>query len=148
MVYLIDLASKFQRLVSLALSATHGANDAFDTDPAMRLALALVSRMQLFSNKIRWYGETYAFESQDDFTSGVSAHVSFDECKAEQTEELLAVRKEENVEEIIDLLYSQALLPCPRHGEIKAWLLRLFCADQGSKLGTFNASILATAMKR
>ena len=47
-----------------------------------------------------------------------------------------------------DILHPQNCLPYPRSGEIKGWLLRVFQSNQGFELGTFNASILAPAMKK
>ena len=64
-VYLTRLSTKFQRLVSLALTATHGADEAFE-DPRMRIAPAVMSRMKAFSDEMAEYGQTFAFKTKDD----------------------------------------------------------------------------------
>jgi hypothetical protein len=64
-VYLTRLATKFQRLVFLALNATHGADEAFE-DSRMRIAPAVMSRMKAFSDEMGEYGQTFAFKTKDD----------------------------------------------------------------------------------
>ena len=64
-VYLTRLATKFQRLVFLALNATHGADEAFE-DSGMRIAPAVMSRMKAFSDEMGEYGQTFAFKTKDD----------------------------------------------------------------------------------
>jgi hypothetical protein len=65
MVYLTTLSTKFERLVTLALSATHGASEAFE-DPRMRIAPAIMSRMKAFSDEMDKHGHTFAFKTKDD----------------------------------------------------------------------------------
>lgn len=50
MAYLTNSATRFQRLVSLALRAGHGADNLFDIEPVPRLTPAVMSRMQTFSD--------------------------------------------------------------------------------------------------
>jgi hypothetical protein len=64
-VYLTRLSTKFQRLVFLALNATHGADEAFE-DSRMRIAPAVMSRMKTFSDEMAEYGQTFAFKTKDD----------------------------------------------------------------------------------
>jgi hypothetical protein len=142
--YLIGLATKFQRLVSLSMNATHGADDAFETSPGLCIAPAVMSRMKIFSDEIARYGESYSFNCNDD----VIAPVFMKDSEEDLDEETFDTRKEDDPEELVDILHPQESLCYPLHGETKDWLLQILKSNQGFELGTFNASILATVMKK
>jgi len=145
MIYLINLAPKFQRLVSFALSATHGADEVFDTTPTMCIAPAVLSRLKAFSDEMAQYGEAYSFTLRNgDEPSAVPAAAAF----VNDYEVFLDVRKEGDEGELVEILHRPEQLPSPVHGEIKKWLLELFRSYRGFELGTFDTSILATAMKQ
>lgn len=146
--YLIDLASQFQRLVSLALNATHGADHVFDTSPAMRIAPAVMSRMKTFSDEMAKYGEVYSFMPREGNEASSSPVQLFEGIDAERAEELFDVRKEDDLEDLGDILHPRESLPHPRRGEIKGWLLGVFRCNRSFELGTFSGSILATAMNK
>lgn len=140
MAYLIGLATKFQRLVTLSINATHGADDAFDTNPELRTAPAVMSRMKIFSNEMAKYGELYSLNHSD----SVIHPVSEDGIDVG----MINIRKEDDPEELVDILHPQECLFDPTHGETEDWLLQVLKNNQGFELGTFNASILATLMKK
>jgi hypothetical protein len=144
MVYLMGLATKFQRLVSLSMNATHGADDAFETSPDLCIAPAVMSRMKIFSDEMAKYGESYSFNCND----GGIPHVFGDDPDESLPDETFDVRKEDDPEELVDILLPQESLCYPLHGETKDWLFQVFKDNQGFELGTFNASILATVMKK
>jgi hypothetical protein len=116
--YLIGLATKFQRLVSLSMNASHGADDAFETNPGLCIALAVMSRMKMFSDEMAKYGESYPFSPSD----GNSAAASVDSHDAKT----FVIRKEDDPEDLVDILHSQESLACPLHGATKDWLLQIF----------------------
>ena len=64
MAYLTGIATEYQRLVSFALCANHGAHEAFEKHPSLRLAPAIVARMKTFSEDMATYGATYAFKTK------------------------------------------------------------------------------------
>lgn len=151
--YLTRLATKFQRLVSLALNATHGADDAFESKSELRIAPAVMSRMKLFSDEMGRHGETYSFVSSNDNDSSSTLMAFAEEADDNDNvetapEQVFEIRKEDDLEDIVELLHPQISLPYPRDGMIKNWLLAVFQDNRGFELGTFNASILATAMKK
>jgi hypothetical protein len=135
--YLIGLAAKFQRLVSLSMNASHGADDAFETSPGLCIAPAVMSRMKIFSDEMAKYGESYSFNGDiaPEFVEDPDA-------------ETFAIRKEDDPEELVDILHPQESLCYPLHSDTKDWLLQVFKGNQGFELGTFNPSILATVMKK
>jgi hypothetical protein len=126
--------------VYLSISATHGADDAFETSPELCIAPAVMSRMKIFSDEMAKYGESYSFNSND---SGFPLAL-----KDDPNEETFDIRKEDDPEELVDILHPQESLSYPLHGKTKDWLLQVFKGSQGFELGTFNASILATVMKK
>lgn len=141
MAYLVEIATKFQRLVYLAVNATHGADDAFETSPDLCVAPAVMSRMKTFSDEMAQYSEAYAF-SRD--WSGEP--VTFEDDSDEP--DTFYSRKEVDLDDLVDILRPQESLLHPRQREIKDWLLRVFKGNRGFELGTFNGSILATVMKK
>lgn len=139
--YLINLATKFQRLVSLALSADYGADDLFNNISALRVAPAIMSRMKAFSDDMSNYGQTYSF----------TLHIVDDWKETSQLapeKRSFHTRKEEDLEELLDILHPQESLSFPRSDGMSDWLREVFRENRGFELGTFNPSILATTMKR
>ncbi|KAK4546242.1 hypothetical protein LTR36_002379 [Oleoguttula mirabilis] len=141
MAHLTKLATRFQRIVSLALGANYGADDVFITDSALRIAPAVMARMKIFSDEMTTYGQAHSFLPQDGLSPPVKATTSSPDKKS------FDIRKEDDLEALVDILHPQDSLPQPKTGEIKTWLLEVFQGNRGFELGTFNASILATAMK-
>jgi hypothetical protein len=126
--------------VYLSISATHGADDAFETSPELCIAPAVMSRMKIFSDEMAKYGESYSFNCNN---NGIP--LAFVDDPYGDT---FDIRKEDDPEELVDILHPQESLSYPLHGETKDWLLQVFKGSQGFELGTFNASILATVMKK
>ena len=59
--YLLELATQYQTITSLALRAHYGGNDVFDTSPTLKLATAIVSRNAMFSDDMQQRGHSMAF---------------------------------------------------------------------------------------
>ena len=93
MAYLTRLATKFQRLVSLALNATHGADAAFDSSPTLRIAPSVMSRMKTFEAEIAKYGQTYLFMKEDNNDSVGILHTFVEDDDPEPSVQLFEVRK-------------------------------------------------------
>jgi hypothetical protein len=213
-VYLTRLATKFQRLVFLALNATHGADEAFE-DSKMRIAPAVMARMKKFSDEMADYGQTFAFKTKDDdkasnsgseqntptlsfgtpsltkqpaqgtslfsfagkptqpqgssvaekqpkqtqggFGQNSNPFVGIPKQPAQPTNlsrltQLMPknfnTRKEDDLSEIVEILQAQRSLPHPELEGIHKWLKQVFQSHRGFELGTFNASLLATCMKK
>jgi hypothetical protein len=149
MVYLIDLASKFQRLVGLALTANHGADDAFEADPAMCIAPSVMSRMKTFTDDMDNFGHLYSFRTLDGPSLDNSSSVGSGDTgsSSEGDDESFCVRNEKDEEDIVDVLHPHRTLAYPCTGVIP-WLSKVFLGNRGFELGTFTASILSTAMKK
>lgn len=97
-----------------------------------------MSRMKTFSEEMAKYGETYMFSKDD---AGASLMTPADVQEFD-------IRKQDDLDDLVDILHPQESLPLPLHDGIKAWLLEVFESNRGFEMGTFNASILATVMKK
>ncbi|CAK4033018.1 interferon-induced GTP-binding mx2 [Lecanosticta acicola] len=139
--YLTQLATRFQRLVAFALKANHGADSLFDSEPELRVSPAVMARMKTFSDDMWTYGHMYSFLGKDQEEQGSAVLDA-----AEQKE--YSVRKQEDLEELPNIQCLDMTLSYPKAGGIKRWLRDVFESNRGFELGTFNASILATVMKK
>jgi hypothetical protein len=95
--------------------------------------------MKLFSDEMAKYSESHSFNSDD----GDSAPATIN-----ADEDTFTVRKEDDPEDLMDILHPQESLNYPLHGKTNEWLLQVFKNNQGFELGTFDASILATVMRK
>lgn len=199
MAFLTTLATQFQRLVHFALNANHGADDVFDSDPALRLSPAVMQRMKVFSKDVYDYGHLYAFIRTGTMNSPPPMHVggtaqemlttnalvskppapvfgspslpagpvvkpvtpapsgtntlssSSDEEDSSTTslpQGQLSTRRLDDVEELWDITYPKELLLAPKATNMKSWLSKVYHEHRGFEIGTFNASILPTLMKK
>ncbi|KAK3074249.1 hypothetical protein LTR53_003472 [Teratosphaeriaceae sp. CCFEE 6253] len=150
MAYLTRVATHFQRLVSLALNAMYGADGVFDGVPELRIAPAIMSRMKIFSDEMGKYGQLYAFVSSGDGDkiSRPVFGVSGLQSGPKPAEERLETRKEDDLEELVDIVQAQGTIPYPQPEGIQDWLRTVFQSHKGFESGTFNASILATCAKK
>jgi hypothetical protein len=114
--YLIGLATKFQRLVFLSIDATHGPDDAFETNPELCIAPAIMSRMKTFSDGMAKYGEAYSFKCNN---SGVPVAFEDDPDESSFEEETFDIRKEDDPEELVGTLHPKESLPYPLYDETK-----------------------------
>jgi len=170
-VYLTKIADKFQQLVNLALNTTHGADNSFEKYPRLRLAPAIMSRMKTFSYVMAKNGQTFAFQPKGKpvSTKEEATELAFEEAPEEARETPLTAneaknitasleakkraisfesREEEDLAELIEVLHPAKSLPLPKREGINKWIQQAFLSNRGFELGTFNASLLATCMKK
>lgn len=155
LVYLTSIATDYQRLVSFALRANHGADEVFEARPGLRIAPAIIGRMKTFSEDMAMYGATYAFQANESnlpqlLSPAVSESDEENEGdgKASKNGSFFDSRKLDDHEDLLDILPPTQRLPLPRRNGIHPWLQQVFRGNRGFELGTFNPSILATTMKK
>jgi hypothetical protein len=163
-VYLTKIADKFQQLVNLAMNTTHGADNSFEKYPRLRLAPAVMSRMKTFSDSMAKLGQTFMFQPKggnkpvagkdgapeveaaelldEHFTKGVPGIISPMPART------FEIRKEDDLAELSEILHLQKGLAFPKREGINKWIQQAFLSNRGFELGTFNASLLATCMKK
>ena len=138
--YLTELATKFQLLVSQALAANYGSDDLFEGQKKLRIAPAATNRMAIFSDDMGKRGEVHAFSvEQPQYNTGKP------QCDTAKT---FGCRRENDIDELVDILWPQKTLEAPKRGDITKWLGQIYQGNRGFELGTFNPTILATAMKK
>lgn len=145
MASLTEIATKFQRLVSLALAANYGADSEFDTKSSLRIAPSTTARMTAFSDDMSRYGQQYSFLPSDHVPGGSIAPALDGHLVNPKT---FLTRKQDDIDELIDILHPQQDVPHSIPDAILPWLLAVYNGNRGFELGTFNATILATAMKK
>ena len=64
--FLLELATRYQTITSLALKAHYGGDDVFDSTPTLKLATAIVSRNDIFSDDMWQRGHAMAFYKEID----------------------------------------------------------------------------------
>lgn len=135
--YLLDLATRFQKVVMHALEAKYGRSDLFDDDPILRLATAVTARNTSFGCEVEGWGQEYLFSPLAD-SKTVSPSEAFEELK---------IRKTADPPELDEILHPQENLPGCKKEPIIEWLKNVYLTSRGFELGTFDSSILATTMK-
>ena len=162
MVYLTKIADRFQQLVGLAMNTTHGADNSFEKYPRLRLAPAIMSRMKTFSDSMAKLGQTFMFQPKGgnkpvagkDGTPDVEAPVLLDEVNevtgevSQKPAKFFEIRVEEDLAELSEILHPQKGLAFPKREGINKWIQQAFLSNRGFELSTFNASLLATCMKK
>ncbi|KAF4629777.1 hypothetical protein G7Y89_g8365 [Cudoniella acicularis] len=143
--YLIDIATRFQENVALALAARYWGNDAFDQQPSLRLATSVVLRNEVFSKTVEKCGHTYCFKAQSAADSGVE----FGPDDAPETDDtpFLYTRVSKPNGDIEDFVREKEALSVPQDGHILEWLTTVYDSSRGFEIGTFDSSLLALTMK-
>nr|POE78436.1 interferon-induced gtp-binding protein mx1 [Quercus suber] len=146
--FLTEVASNFQRLVTLALNVSHGADDAFNAQPALRIAPAVKVRMEQFSLDMAQFGHTYSFPSHGEPISAseptpptINESISHDGAKdkKEQDDDVASeaflkivkgdafnVRKKEDTEDLTDILQPPTILFLANPSGIEKWLREIY----------------------
>lgn len=153
--YLTEVATQYQRLLSLSLDAKFGSDERFETSAALRLAPKVMARFVTFEKEMARCGHEYSFgTNHDDPASAPSTSTSEGEDESNDSESLkdliseFVVRKEHDDEEILEILHPQEHLTKPHKKDIEIWLRQVYETSRGFELGTFDSSILATTMKK
>lgn len=167
--FLLDLATKYQKITALALNAHYGGDDVFETAPTLKLATAIVDRNASFSDDVWQRGHAMAFNKDKDAKENNPAPVSFSSPspfaarghfgglandpnkpmdKAPSNtgsgfgHDFRSVRYEKIHAELDDLMQDFSLIPLPKVFGIKKWLESEYKSSRGFELGTFDASLL------
>ncbi|KAI9684586.1 MAG: hypothetical protein M1822_005674 [Bathelium mastoideum] len=161
--FLLDIASRFQELTSLALAAQYGGHVCFKEIEALRLPTHFANRNDLFSKDLHNHGHKFNFESQNE-TSDVATNESPDDwfvapylktrdkkkkgvpTKEEFPEKPVATRKNGNRDDIEDVLCGQILIPESSNTGFMNWLENTYTITRGNHLGTFNPALLSMTM--
>ena len=151
LIYLTDLSTQFQRLVTLSVDAKYGSHAVFD-DSELRIATLVTARNIMFSEDITKHGQEFRYTGSGDLELGEADlppaldwnHSSHSNARDETT---FNVRRHDDCSDIEDLLQAQESLLAANGKSIAHWLREVYEGSRGFELGTFDSSILATTMK-
>lgn len=155
-VYLVQLATKYQQLVSNSVDAKYGRDEIFESDSNLRLATAVVIRNAHFARDMHVFGENYLFstadsdtplhdENTDDVLPPPPDWKATDD-DVRSSKEGHSVRHYPDAPGIEDLKLTQGSVKIGDRA-IAAWLQEVYESSRGFELGTFDWTILATTMK-
>jgi hypothetical protein len=151
---LIDIATRFQEVASLALDAQYWGDDIFDRHPSLRLATLVVDRNECFSTMVEKLGHTYHFEIGG--TNGVVASAGVTsikqdpnrkDAKSSVTPEDLPTRCVKAHDDTDGILRKSERLSVLEEYGILEWPTKVYRASRGFELGTFYPSLLAITMR-
>jgi hypothetical protein len=143
----------------LSLQAKFGSDELFESLPSLRIAPNAMARTMVFETDMARYGHTYIFSGGDTTrlsmseTLGVGRKREITTRPDDQLPSMsdvvgFEVRKEHDHSDVTEILQPQELLDKPNDGDIESWLRAVYETSRGFELGTFDASILATTMKK
>ncbi len=172
--FLLELATQYQTITSLALKAHYGGDDVFETTPSLKLATAIVNRNASFSDDVWQRGHALAFIKDKDgkdkdptptYFSNPSPFAAqgplgtppnnpvnpMDRAPSRSASgfgQVKSVRYEKDHSELEDIMQENVLIPLPKAAGIKQWLENVYKSSRGFELGTFDASLLPIIWKK
>ncbi|CAG8949800.1 hypothetical protein HYFRA_00004123 [Hymenoscyphus fraxineus] len=155
--FLVDIASRFQELTSLAINCRYSMDAIFDQNPALKLATFIVTRSSRFSKAMETHGHMYEFQDAVTCVKELTEpntpkpDTLTEETKNEQTKgsSLGYQTREENPRpDILGILHENRRVTKPNKAGIIQWLATLHEESRGFELGTFDPFLLSVTMKR
>ena len=154
--FLLELATRFQTITSLAIGANYGSDKIFEGSFDLRLATAIVNRNEQFANDVSRWGHTINFDGVEELSSPapefvcpreasvlvdpVSESPRVDDSKTQRF--LLSPRYFTDEDCISELLPASVQIEEPSTEPILPWITDIYNKSRGFELGTFNASLL------
>ncbi|KAJ5772460.1 hypothetical protein N7520_002989 [Penicillium odoratum] len=165
--YLLTSVSKFQRITENALTTNYGTQDVFEEQPLLRLATLVANRNADLSDDFATSGHVYNFNSHahdDDLenknptvtTASGTATTVTSKTSSQIPTALMAddrgrdipSRRVNTCTEIGHILHQGAPIQNPKAQGILSWNERLYQESRGFEIGTFNASILSSVLRK
>lgn len=151
LLYLTDLSTRFQRLVSQSIDAKYGSDGIFD-NLQLRLATLITERNATFSDELARHGQQYHFttsQSSSLHDEDLPPALSWEPVDSvpSTSESTFEVRKRTDGGEVEEILHIQESLSVANGKSMALWLCEVYKSSRGFELGTFDSSILGTTMK-
>ncbi|CAD0115337.1 unnamed protein product [Aureobasidium uvarum] len=125
--FIMDIASRFREVVSLALNGNYSGNRWFDQEPDLMYVTAVVNR---YAFKFDYSPESS--EKPDTTSNGGQS---------------LTLRHTKDIDDLEDLITGDRLIDDNIHNNIIEWLSELYKGSRGFELGTFDKNLLSRTMK-
>lgn len=170
--FVLELATRFQTITSLAIGANYGGDKIFEDSIDLRLATAIIRRNELFATDLSRWGHTINFDVsqkvfeldypslrsqvQESSIPVVEASHAPREADAmlsprvddSETQQCLSPRRFTDEDCIAELLPASVKLKEPSNEPILPWITNIYNNSRGFELGTFNASLLTLLWKK
>lgn len=155
--FVLELATRFQTITSLAIGANYGGDKIFEGSGDLRLATAIISRNEQFATDLNRWGQTINFDvvRESSIPVSESAHapieapaLSSPRVDDSETQQFLSPRRFTDEDCISDLLPASVKLKEPSTKPILPWITQIYNNSRGFELGTFNASLLTLLWKK
>lgn len=153
--YLLEIATRFQRLSDNALAAKYWVDGIFDEHPDLRLATDIVARNEQFCKTFDDIGHIYDFEVGSEAVEDFQPHIvpapmvlNLAKNRSNSSDssvgpELISTRTIAPHPDIEDILHENDEIRMPENEGIIEWLTEVYRASRGFELGTFDPSLLA-----
>lgn len=141
----MDIALRFQEIVTSATSADYRQIDLFGKDDSLRLATAAVNRGQTFARAMAESGHEFHFRESEDIEE--INELDFEHLVLDG-EDTVPVRFVAEHLDIQDVVHFSSAITEPRDDDILAWLKSVYQRSRGFELGTFASSVLSVAMQQ
>lgn len=139
--YVVDVAIRFQNLVSDALEAGYNRSGIFGRNPTLRLATQAINRGEAFAKALESHGHVYRFQTKgSSIQNGILELTMHDSADVE-------VRTVKDDPDIEDLTHENTSVSAPPGDDIIEWIDELYRESRGFELGTFDAKILGVTLK-
>lgn len=152
--YLTNLSVKFQSFMNKAIDGKFAVDSTFDDSPSLRLATAVATRMEGFTEEMAAYGHSYIFQKTEAELTDGEATLDSDQTSGtegvsdeSQVGSFAITRKTVDVAEIAEALRAGEKVS-HRHEDILSWLTEIYKKCRGFELGTFEPAILASVMRQ
>ena len=153
--YLLDMASRFQKITDLALKAQYGGDDLFESISGLKLATAVVDRNEKFSEDIYQNGHKYRFKRGLNAQDGANTSKAIDEQPNTLSDTEFEVGKYETVNVryfathpgLDEVKLFEGLVTQPSNDDILVELERMYRYSRGLEIGTFDAQLVPIVWK-
>lgn len=155
--FILELATRFQTITSLAIGANYGSDKIFEGPFDLRLATAIVNRNERFANDVSRWGHTINFDGVEELPSPapellrpppVAPASLSPRVDDSETKRFLSPRRFTDEDCISELLSASAEIEEPSAKPILPWITHIYNTSRGFELGTFNASLLTLLWKK
>lgn len=156
--FLLELATRFQRVVSLALEAHYGGSPMFKKSITLKLATLVVNRNEIFSRDVSRRGHVLKFNTKTNKEESEHEQMDVDDpaeadvhapALGDEAALLLSNTKPRSrnryvgdYEDLEELLHLCIRVIQPKSSDIMAWLEDIYNGSRGFELGTFDCSIV------
>jgi hypothetical protein len=140
--YVVDVAIRFQNLVSDALQAGYSRAELFGSNPTLRLATQAIDRGETFAKALESHGHVYQFQTKSTSIQDAILGLTMDSPAD------VNVRTVKDHPDIEDLSHGNSLDSAPSGDDIVEWIDELYRDSRGFELGTFDATILGVILQK